>query len=74
MFLSWTELAEIKGACDELAQASHKLAEMIYSKASEAEAKPEPEEKAAGPGEEKVVDADFEEVKEEENKKEGGSH
>ncbi len=69
-----SELAEIKGACEELAQASHKLAEMIYSKASEAEAKPEPEEKAAGPGEEKVVDADFEEIKEEENKKEGGSH
>ena len=69
-----SELAEIKGACEELAQASHKLAEMIYSKASEAEAKPEPEEKAAGPGEGKVVDADFEEIKEEENKKEGGSH
>jgi molecular chaperone DnaK len=69
-----SELAEIKNACEELGQASHKLAEMIYSKATEAKAKPEPEEKAAGPGEEKVVDADFEEVKEEENKKEDGSH
>ncbi len=56
----------IKKATDELAQASHKLAEAMYSKTEGAQ-----EETAAGaeqagaskPKDDKVVDADFEEVK-----------
>ncbi len=52
------DIAEIKRAHDELAQAAHKLAEAMYAKASQ---------QAASGGEAKkeedVVDADFEEVK-----------
>jgi molecular chaperone DnaK len=58
----------IKKATDELAQASHKLAEAVYAKKEGAEG-----EAAAGaeqtgsakPKDDKVVDADFEEVKDE---------
>ncbi len=54
----------IKTATDELTQASHKLAESVYAKAGQAEAGPDgepaPEE---GGTDEKVVEAEFEEVK-----------
>jgi molecular chaperone DnaK len=54
----------IKTATDELTQASHKLAEAVYAKAGQAEAghggEPAPEE---GSSDEKVVEAEFEEVK-----------
>ncbi len=64
--LEGTDTEAIKKASDELMQASHKLAEAVYAKA-------QPGEEAAHNGEapketgakgEKVVDADFEEVKE----------
>ncbi|MFC1824101.1 molecular chaperone DnaK [Thermodesulfobacteriota bacterium] len=56
---------EIKRLTEELSQASHKLAEILYAQASE-QAQPEPgaADSAAGPEkDEDVVDADFEEVK-----------
>ncbi|RII28505.1 MAG: molecular chaperone DnaK [Geobacter sp.] len=54
----------IKKASDELMQASHKLAEAVYAKAQPGagEAAGEPAAEAGAKGE-KVVDADFEEVK-----------
>jgi molecular chaperone DnaK len=53
---------EIKKMTDELMQASHKLAETMYSQAAEArEAGAQPEEEPSK--KEDVVDADFEEVK-----------
>jgi molecular chaperone DnaK len=63
-----TDAAEIKRLSDELTQTSHKLAEKMYSQASQqgqGGAGPEP---GAGPSggkkpDEDVVDADFEEVK-----------
>lgn len=65
---------EIKRLSEELTQASHKLAEAMYQQAS-AEGGPQPGAEGAGPGEpgqaagaapdEDVVDADFEEVKDE---------
>jgi molecular chaperone DnaK len=68
---------EIKKATDELQQASHKLAEAMYQHAS-AGAGGGPESGAGGPGQEQggpqpkkdedVVDADFEEVKEDRKK------
>jgi molecular chaperone DnaK len=58
---------EIKKASESLMQASHKLAEAVYAKAQPGGEPPagEPEEGAAGGAAkgEKVVDADFEEVK-----------
>jgi molecular chaperone DnaK len=58
------DAAAIKTATDELTQASHKLAEAVYAKAGQAEAghdgEPAPEE---GGSDEKVVEAEFEEVK-----------
>jgi molecular chaperone DnaK len=56
---------EIKRLADELTQASHKLAETMYSQASrQAEGSGGAEEAAAGASkDEDVVDADFEEVK-----------
>jgi len=60
----------IKKATDELAQAAHKLAEAVYAKtqseggSEEAEAEAGQQE-GAKPKDEKVVDADFEEVKDE---------
>ncbi|WP_129124570.1 molecular chaperone DnaK [Geomonas oryzae] len=64
--LEGTDLDEIKKASDSLMQASHKLAEAVYAKTQAAgaeggEAHAEPEAGAAKG--EKVVDADFEEVK-----------
>jgi molecular chaperone DnaK len=65
--LEGTDTEEIKKASEHLMQASHKLAEAVYAKAQpgaeggEAHAEGEP---AAGAAKgEKVVDADFEEVK-----------
>jgi len=63
---------EIKRLSEELTQASHKLAEAMYQQAA-AEGGPQPGEEGAGPGDpgqaagaapdDDVVDADFEEVK-----------
>ncbi|MFZ2950186.1 MAG: molecular chaperone DnaK [Desulfuromonadaceae bacterium] len=57
----------IKKATDELAEASHKLAEAVYAKkeGAESEAAAAEHADAAKPKDDKVVDADFEEVKEE---------
>jgi molecular chaperone DnaK len=52
----------IKKASDELMQASHKLAEAVYAKAQPAAGEPGETPKEEGKGE-KVVDAEFEEVK-----------
>ena len=65
--------AEIKRASDELTKTSHKLAEAMYQKASQSEqqAGAEAGGQAAGDADaadEDVVDADFEEVKEEDKK------
>ncbi|HTG81617.1 MAG TPA: molecular chaperone DnaK [Geobacteraceae bacterium] len=63
-----SDLDAIKKASDELMQASHKLAEAVYAKAQpqggEAGETPKEEEKG-----EKVVEAEFEEVKEDKDKK-----
>ncbi|MGB9079832.1 MAG: molecular chaperone DnaK [Desulfuromonadaceae bacterium] len=58
----------IKKGTEELAEASHKLAEAVYAKKEGAEGGPAAgaeEAGAAKPKDDKVVDADFEEVKEE---------
>jgi molecular chaperone DnaK len=58
----------IKKGSDELAEASHKLAEAVYAKKEGAEGEPAAGAEQAGaakPKDDKVVDADFEEVKEE---------
>jgi molecular chaperone DnaK len=65
--LEGTDADEIKKASDTLMQASHKLAEAVYAKTQAAggeEAAGEPQAEAGGAKGEKVVDADFEEVKE----------
>ncbi|MGC9021745.1 MAG: molecular chaperone DnaK, partial [Dissulfurimicrobium sp.] len=63
--LEGTDIKAIKKAQDELIQASHKLAEMMYKKASEGGTAGGGEEsgKGKGGGNEDVVDADFEDVK-----------
>jgi molecular chaperone DnaK len=65
---------EIKRMSDELTQASHKLAEAMYQQASQTDQQ-QAEADAAGPEQpepaapdEDVVDADFEEVKDDDNK------
>jgi molecular chaperone DnaK len=69
------DAAEIKRVSEELTQASHKLAEAMYQQASQSEqqagAGAESAGQAAGGGgtaDEDVVDADFEEVKDEDKK------
>ncbi len=69
------DAAEIKRVSDELTKASHKLAEAMYQQASQSEqqagAGAEAGDQAAGDTgatDEDVVDADFEEVKEEDKK------
>jgi molecular chaperone DnaK len=64
------DTAEIKRLSEELTQASHKLAEAMYKQASQ-EAGPQPDtgqpnndQPGAAPPDDDVVDADFEEVKE----------
>jgi len=64
---------EIKRLSEELTQASHKLAEAMYQQASQGqeqtgEAGEGPSDQDAGASDDDVVDADFEEVKEEETK------
>ncbi len=58
------DAAAIKTASDELTQASHKLAEAVYAKAQQAGAEQpgEPHQEGGASGE-KVVEAEFEEVK-----------
>ena len=58
-----TDVEEIKKATEELMQASHKLAETMYSQAAEAKEKEGEKQAEAGATKEDVVDADFEEVK-----------
>jgi len=58
----------IKKASDELMQASHKLAEAVYAKAQPHPDEPGEAAKEEGKGE-KVVEAEFEEVKEDKDKK-----
>ena len=67
------DTAEIKRVSEELTQVSHKLAEAMYQKASknEQQAGAESTEQTAGgagAADEDVVDADFEEVKDEDKK------
>jgi len=65
---------EIKRLSEELTQASHKLAEAMYQKASKADAEQQTagaaDQEQAGPSapDEDVVDADFEEVKDDDKK------
>ncbi|MGD9174442.1 MAG: molecular chaperone DnaK [Desulfobacterales bacterium] len=67
------DTAEIKRVSDELTKASHKLAEAMYQQASQSEQQAGAEAGGqaagdAGAADEDVVDADFEEVKEEDKK------
>ena len=71
------DTAEIKRLSEELTQASHKLAEAMYQQASQENAGADADTGAGGPEagasggaapEEDVVDADFEEVKDDEKK------
>jgi len=70
------DVSEIKRLSEELMQASHKLAEAMYQKASQADQQQAGADDAAGgpeqPGpstpDEDVVDADFEEVKDDDKK------
>ena len=69
------DTAEIKRLSEELTQASYKLAEAMYQQASQedqqqagADAAGGPEQPGPSPSEEDVVDADFEEVKDEDKK------
>jgi molecular chaperone DnaK len=68
------DIAEIKRLSEELTQASHKLAEAMYQQASQADQQQagtdaaEPEQPGPSASDEDVVDADFEEVKEDDKK------
>ena len=67
------DVEEIKRLSEELTQASHKLAEAMYQQASQADAQEQagaadPEQSGPSEPDEDVVDADFEEVKEDEKK------
>ena len=68
------DAAEIKRLSEELTQASHKLAEAMYQQASQADQQQAgadaagPEQPGPSASEEDVVDADFEEVKDDEKK------
>jgi molecular chaperone DnaK len=69
------DVAEIKRLSEELTQASHKLAEAMYQQASQADQQQAGADAAGGPeqpgpsaSDEDVVDADFEEVKDDEKK------
>jgi molecular chaperone DnaK len=61
------DTSEIKRLSEELSQVSHKIAEVLYAQAAQAQAQAGPEtgpgETASARSEEEVVDADFEEVK-----------
>ncbi len=60
-----SDVNAIRSAIAELSKASHKLAEEMYKKAAQSQQTQQGEQKS----EEKVVDADFEEVKREDEKK-----
>ena len=67
------DVEEIKRLSEELTQASHKLAEAMYQQASQADAQEQtgaadPEQSEPSEPDEDVVDADFEEVKEDDKK------
>jgi molecular chaperone DnaK len=69
------DVSEIKRLSEELMQASHKLAEAMYQKASQADQQQAGADAAGGPekpgpsgSDEDVVDADFEEVKDDDKK------
>ncbi len=68
------DVAEIKRLSEELTQAAHKLAEAMYQQASQADQQQTeagatgPEQPGPSASEEDVVDADFEEVKDEDKK------
>ena len=68
--LEGDDAAAMRAAAEELNQASHRLAEAMYAKASQQQAQQDPTQPTPEAGETKpddnVVDADFEEVKEEE--------
>ena len=72
--LEGEDVEEIKRLSEALTQASHKLAEAMYQQASQEQGQPEGDPagadagSAAGAPEDDVVDADFEEVKEEDKK------
>jgi molecular chaperone DnaK len=62
--LDSSDLGELKAKTDALVEASHKLAEAVYAKASAEQSAPQPD-GAAAPGEDEVVeDADYEVVDE----------
>jgi len=64
--LEGSDAAAIKTASDELTQASHKLAEAVYAKAQQSgEGQQGEPQQEGGAGGEKVVEAEFEEVKDE---------
>ncbi len=64
--LEGSDAAAIKQASDELTQASHKLAEAVYAKAQQSgEGQQGEPQQEGGAGGEKVVEAEFEEVKDE---------
>lgn len=65
-----SDVQAIRNACEELGKASHKLAETMYAKASqtaEPGAAEEAKESAQETSDEDVVDADFEETKDDKN-------
>ena len=68
--LEGDDAAAMRAAAEELNQASHKLAEAMYAKASQQQAQQDPTQQTPPPGadggkpDDNVVDADFEEVKE----------
>ncbi len=68
--LEGDDAAAMRAAAEELNQASHKLAEAMYAKASQQQAQQDPGQQTPPPGadggkpDDNVVDADFEEVKE----------
>ena len=68
--LEGEDAGAMRAAAEELNQASHKLAEAMYAKASQQQAQQDPTQQPPESGEtqsdDNVVDADFEEVKEEE--------
>ena len=67
--LEGDDAAAMRAAAEELNQASHKLAEAMYAKASQQQAQQDPTqppESGEARPDDNVVDADFEEVKEEE--------
>ncbi len=61
--LEGEDVEAIKAATEELTQASHKLAEIMYSQASKQQPESEGPAGDADKGDDDVVDADFEEVK-----------